>query len=457
MPRKIAIVGAGYSGTLLALHLLEGDCDAFDVALFERSPSFARGLAYATHNPRHLLNVRVSNMSAWADDPRHLQAWLAQSGSRCGGSDFISRETYGHYLASMLQHAVARASGPQRLLLEHDEVVAAERAGPRLRLTLAMGRTVDVDVLVLAAGNQPPSSPEGLGLDSLPPDRYVANPWAEAALEGLDPDAPVLTLGAGLTMVDVALALEGLGRRGPLIALSRRGVTPRRHEGEMVLGPSDLAIGDLPLSRQLQRVRQRSRDAGWRRAMDELRPVTQAIWRAADPAKRRRFLRHLRPWWDAHRHRMAPVVADWFDAQVAAGRLQAFAGRLTAVQQTDRGVAVTWRPRGSRELRTIEVARIINCSGAGADLARTPDKLLRNLLDAGMARADPLGLGLDVDEECGVIDANGRRSAEIYAVGPLTRGAFWEIIAVPDIRNQVAELAGRLRRRLSARAQRSSA
>jgi uncharacterized NAD(P)/FAD-binding protein YdhS len=32
----------------------------------------------------------------------------------------------------------------------------------------------------------------------------------------------------------------------------------------------------------------------------------------------------------------------------------------------------------------------------------------------------------------------------LFAAGPLTRAAFWEIVAIPDIRNQCAELAARL-------------
>jgi uncharacterized NAD(P)/FAD-binding protein YdhS len=450
MTRRIAIVGAGYSGTLLALHLLRDDRDGFEVALLERSASFARGLAYATHNPRHLLNVRVGNMSAWPHDPGHLQAWLAGSGQGCDGADFISRGTYGRYLASMLQQAAARESGPQRLLLEHDEVVNAEPAQGRLRLTLAMGRTMEVDAVVLATGHQPPVGPPRLGLEVLPAGRYAPDPWAEGALEGLDPDAAVLVLGTGLTMIDVALTLEGRGHHGPLLALSRRGLVSRRHEGDMTTTPVGEALAQAPLSRRVQTLRRRVHEVGWRQAVDELRSSTQAIWKAASLAERRRFLRHLRPWWDAHRHRTAPAVAGWLDAQVAAGRIAVTAGRLEAAWATDAGVMVRWRPRGQGAARTLEVARIVNCTGAGADLARTQSRLLQSLLAADAVRPDALGLGLDVDDEDRVIDSRGDHNAEIYAVGPLTRGALWEIVAVPDIRNQVADLASRLRRRFAA-------
>ncbi len=54
----IAIVGAGFSGTLLALHLLRRCPPPTKLVLIERNSQFGRGLAYATGNPSHILNVR---------------------------------------------------------------------------------------------------------------------------------------------------------------------------------------------------------------------------------------------------------------------------------------------------------------------------------------------------------------------------------------------------------------
>jgi len=76
---SVAIVGAGFSGALLALHLLKLGPPDLQISLIDRGGGFGRGLAYATRNPRHLLNVRVGNMSAWPDDPGHLAAWLPPS------------------------------------------------------------------------------------------------------------------------------------------------------------------------------------------------------------------------------------------------------------------------------------------------------------------------------------------------------------------------------------------
>ena len=50
-------------------------------------------------------------------------------------------------------------------------------------------------------------------------------------------------------------------------------------------------------------------------------------------------------------------------------------------------------------------------------------------------------LGIDVDATARVRSSDGQANESIFAVGPMTRGAFWEITAVPDIRRQVWDLA----------------
>jgi uncharacterized NAD(P)/FAD-binding protein YdhS len=451
-PPAVAIVGAGFSGSMLALHLLKAGPPDLRITLVERTPGFGRGLAFGTHNPRHLLNVRVGNMSAFPDDPQHLERWLSTH-ARDEAADpaaFISRGTYGRYLASLLQNAVRKADGARRLILAHDEAVDLQRRQDGLRLTLAMGNTLDLDVVVLAIGNSPPGPPAGVALESLPSGVYVPDPWAKAALHGLDKAAPVLLIGTGLTMVDIAVTLEACGHEGPVLAVSRRGLTPRTHSGFATIPKATAAIGELALSRLLRQVRRRAAAVGWREAIDEVRPATQAIWRRADLAQRRRFLRHLRPWWDVHRHRMAPAVADRIAAMRRDGRLAIAAGRILRAEPDEPGASVIWRPRGSADEEIVRVGRIINCTGYGGDPARAGNPLIRSLIESGEARADPLALGLDVDENCQVVDANGRVDARLRAIGPITRGSLWEIWAVPDIRNQVAGLAADLGAQLRA-------
>jgi uncharacterized NAD(P)/FAD-binding protein YdhS len=453
---SVAVVGAGFSGSLMALHLLRSGPPGLRVVLIERRGGFGPGLAYGACEPEHRLNVRVGNMSAFPDQPDHLAAWLCEHGAPAHVSEFISRQTYGRYLSDLILQAVGSVEGAERLVLARDEALTVTTAPAGAAVRLGMGNDHQVDAVVIAVGNLPPSPLPGVGLEELPPAVYAADPWAPDAWADLDPAAPVLLLGTGLTMVDVAVSLESRGHRGEIIALSRRGLIPRAH-GRFAPLPSAAALPPMRLSQLVRWVRRRAGEVGWRQAIDDLRPATQALWRRADLSTRRRFLRHLRPWWDVHRHRMAPAIAGRIGEMRSSGRLTVLAGRILSAAPRGGGAAVTWRPRGRLADSRFDVARVINCTGLGGPPSEARDPLVTDLLQRGEARLDPLGLGLEVDSQCRLIGRGGEPNPQLYAVGPITRGSFWETVAVPDIRNQVAAVAmcvseqlSRIRQTLSA-------
>jgi uncharacterized NAD(P)/FAD-binding protein YdhS len=252
-----------------------------------------------------------------------------------------------------------------------------------------------------------------------------------------------VVIGTGLTMVDVALLLDARGFRGRIVALSRRGLLPRPHAPafdwqKIAERPATVA------SALLHPLRERGEAIGWRNAVDELRPFTQGMWGNASEAERARFLRHLRPWWDVHRHRLAPEVHARLQAMLDRGQLQVLAAKtLGFVEQAD-GIEVTLRRRGSDAAEAIVAQRIVNCTGPLGDLSRTAEPLLQRLAAQGLIRPDAARLGIDVDNQGQTIDAQGRANPHLYALGPMTRGAFWEIVAVPDIRTQTWNVARRL-------------
>lgn len=429
---SVAIVGGGFSGTLLAINLLRHGGPR--ATLIERRPPFGKGVAYSAPTATHVLNVRAANMSAFPDAPSSFADWLGARGQG-GPSTFASRRSYGDYLAGLLDEAI-RDDVSGRLTLVDDNATAATISNDGVAVTLASGKVVRSDALVLATGNLPPHALPGVD-EAEVGEVYVADPWS------LDPgtagEGPVLLLGTGLTMIDVALSLDDAGFSGEIVALSRRGLLPRVHAPASLGGLPERPPADLLLL--LRAVRARAAEIGWRSAIDELRPFTQDLWRGASPADQSRFLRHLRPWWDVHRHRIAPDVAARIKALVASGRLQIVAGRLGRV---DPGGRTTFTRRGGNRVSTANFATIVNCTGPQGDLTRTDEPLLRGLFDAGLTRPDSCRLGLDVDPDCRLIAAEGSASDRLLAVGPMTRGAFWEITAVPDIRRQAWSLARRL-------------
>lgn len=437
--RRVAIIGGGFSGALQAINLLRHQGP--EVVLIERRPEIGRGVAYSAADPDLLLNVRAANMSALPDEPAHFTQWLGRRELPATG--FVPRVVYGEYLAELLEETRGRAAGRLHVVQGQASAVDAGPGGVSIRL--ADGQTVHADALVLAIGNLPPSPPDNLDPEALPPGTYVADPWDGAIADDLTNEDTVLIVGTGLTMVDAVLLLDNRSFRGRIVALSRRGLLPRAHaEGAVVPG----TLSERPAVEAvalLREIRDRARKVGWRTAVDELRPYNQAMWLAATDAQKERFLRHMRPWWEVHRHRIAPPVADRLRRLQDEGRLTIVAGRTHSfTPYGPNALDVGWRPRGAGDVRQLRVRRVINCSGPRIDMARTREPLLRQMQASGLITPDGSGLGVAVDRDCRLVGADGAPSSRLFALGPMTRGTFWEITAVPDIRVQSWRLARRL-------------
>jgi uncharacterized NAD(P)/FAD-binding protein YdhS len=268
--------------------------------------------------------------------------------------------------------------------------------------------------------------------------------WDAEALQRL-PAGDVLLLGTGLTMVDIALSLAAQRKR-TIYALSRRGLTPRAHLAAPTPPPSEPLDLPLPLSEAVRAVRREiaamaQRGEPWQLAIDRLRAHTPNVWRRLPVEAQRRFLRHLRPWWDVHRHRAAPEIAARIAALEDEGRLRVLAGEVMAAAPNGAGVAVEYRRRGSLARQRLDVAAVVNCTGGDLDLARAGEPLLIQLLNEGVTRPHPSGVGLDVDDDSRVIAAHGGPQPNLFAIGALTQGAFWECTAVPEIRARAAAIA----------------
>lgn len=433
--RTVAIVGGGFSGALLALRLA-GRPGIGRVRLIERNRRVGVGLAYGACADHHLLNVPVERLEVGLQ-PRFADWLTAQPDFAATSSvaeTFAPRALYGRYI----EERIAAATGLERI---RGDAVRIED-NPR-RVILRDGRSYDADAVVLATGNAPPAPLPGG--DAMNGARTTPDPWAHDAFDGFGAGDRVLMIGAGLTMVDVALSLERRGHRGSLVAVSRRGFLPARHAsggawapflGEAVGQPARVAL------RLFRKALAGAAGAGvpWQRVMDAARPDAARVWRAWPPTERRRFLRHLRTRWDVHRHRMPPAVADAIDAMMRGGRLTVRAGRLVSCDERHDGLVAQFMAPDGRPF-TVIADRIINCTGPRSDFTGDETPLFADLRRRGLVRADPLGLA---SEDGALTDANGAPTRWLFAVGPLTRPALWEITAVPEIRVQVDALAERL-------------
>lgn len=452
-PATIAIVGAGFSGSLIAAHLLKTSTRPLVIKLIERSHEIGRGVAYSAHNIGHLLNVSAGNMSAFPDDPGHLLRWLNYNYTELAPflpydlnvSSFIPRQIFGLYLQSILEEAEATAPSNTRLERIEAEVVAIKNEGKKANVALGNGQVFTADKVVLALGNAPATPPVTTQEDNQ--DSYLRNAWAADALTELDPDASVLLIGTGLTMVDMLVSLKASDHRGKIYGVSRRGLFPLTHKASKAY-PAFLTSETAPttvrgLVRTLRREVQKAQgqDYDWRSVVDSLRPITPQLWQRLPQGEKQRFLRHGTPYWDVHRHRIAPEIGAIVESFLDSGQLTVMAGGIQDYQAVTAGVEVRIKPRKRDDIQVLTVNRIVNCTGIQVDYRRSNNPLIANLRDQALIRPNGLGLGLDSTAEGVLVDGQGKASDFLYTIGTPRKGDLWETIAVPELRSQAQNLA----------------
>jgi uncharacterized NAD(P)/FAD-binding protein YdhS len=444
--RTIVIIGGGFSGSMLAVELARRAASNISIVLIERRPVPGRGVAYGTQFEGHLLNVRAKNMSAYADVPDHFVRWAQRHySSSVKPDDFLPRAIYGQYISSQLREATTAGGADFRCI--QDEAVSVARNGDRFLVRLADSKTVIADRVVLALGNFPPADLQIPGKTPAS-SRYIANPWSGNAFASASQDSEVLLIGSGLTGVDVTVELRARGFEGTIHMLSRRGLLPQRHAAvpfpPFPTENTPRTVRGLLRLIRLQVKKAEERGSDWRAVVDSLRPVTQQIWCSLPLVEQRRFLRHLRSYWDVHRHRIAERIADQLTLQLRSGQIRMHAGRITEYRECPAGVEITYRERKSGQVTKLLVDRIVNCTGPEGDYRRVSCPLVLDLMERKLARPDALSMGLDVADDGAVLDSQGSPSNFLYAVGPLRKGKLWESVAVPELRVQVAELASLL-------------
>ncbi len=451
----LVVIGGGFSGTAVAIHLLRRGAPA-RIVLVNRYGPIGRGVAYGTRIETHVLNVPAGGMSAISDDPDHFVRWARTRDDAIHSDSYVSRRLYGEYLEGVLreaEHHAPRAARLERLVgVARDVDVRPD--GSSAEVVFAGARLL-ADHVVLALGNYSPANPAAVGgSEFYDTDRYVRDPWVRGSLDVIRKGESVLMLGSGLTMLDIALDLAARGARLPLFAVSRHGLLPRAHvpgrgHSSADAWPPGLDQAPHTIARYVRLVRAHAAlyaEAGgdWREIVGALRIATPALWERLDPAERARFLRHVRPWWDVHRHRAAPSTAQAIEKMIASGDLSVRAARILGYRPVANEVEVTIRPRGATAAGRVHVDRVVNCTGPSSDVRRVGDPLLESLLARRLIRPDPHALGLETTADDSVLDASGNPSRVLSLVGPLLKAGFWEATAVPELRQHAARLAERL-------------
>lgn len=462
-PLRVAVIGGGYSGAILIRHLIDASAGrALAVDLFEPRAEPGRGVAYSPRAANLLLNVPTNRMLPFRDRPGLFHdfalgegGWPARAAEPDGGI-YTTRALFGDFTASLLNDAVTGAKGRARLTHRRQDAVALERDGASLLARGAEGAAVRVDAVALALGNPPPRRLADI-VDIAPGlDDVIDDPWDLDRVAAIRPDAPVLILGTGLTMADMVSTLAAQGHRGPIAAVSRRGLVPLVMKNTRVTvdrdRPDDYPADAAALVRTVRaRFEAAARDKGdWRFAMDRVRLDVPVIWRAMAPDARARLMRHARPYWDIHRFRMPPPTHRVVEGLRAEGRLTVLRGRLAAIGA---GMARAVGPDG-RDVAA-PAAVVLNCTGPDYRYEGRGRALLDSLAGQGLIADRRLRGGFEIDARDRLIPAHGK-PAPIFAIGPSARLRYGELTTATEISAQARAVAGAMLKAASRQVEREA-
>jgi uncharacterized NAD(P)/FAD-binding protein YdhS len=453
MRKTLVIVGAGFSGTVLAANLLRRPpAQGADLVLIERNSTMGRGVAYAARDFPYLLNVPAGRSSAESGDPHQFLRYAQARLPNVDGEDFLPRALYGDYLQDMLCRAEREAPANVRLVRVFGEVTGLQRsAGGAQAVQLPDRAPIVADIVILALGN--PAAPLPPWADELR-DHSAFRQDPRDLPNTLTAQHSVLIVGNGLTMADAASALSRHADRVPTLhTISRRGVIPKpqtafhphalRGSGEVLLAHTHSLRRLLRACRDMAReVEQLGGD--WREAVAFIRNLAPALWRRLPEVERRRFVRHVHVHWDTFRHRLPPQLMARIETLRRSGKLRVKAGRIQGVIARDHRLQVSWRPRGSEATSMLTVDLVVNAIGPNYAIERSVDPLLISLRKAGLVSPDALSLGIRTGGFGACLDAQGRASQYLYYLGPMLRADHLDATAAAELRDHAERLAEHL-------------
>jgi uncharacterized NAD(P)/FAD-binding protein YdhS len=430
-PLDVAVIGGGLSATALACVLAEHASPAHRIAFFNRG-DLGPGTAYAPQSASLLMNGPIRAMSAVPGDERHLARYLVDEADDA----LICRARYGAYLRATSANALAQHRGMRH---ERAEVVDIERTDLGYRLTDDAGRRYDARAVVLALGNLPPNDrflPESVRRHP----GYAGDPWT-ADIAHFDPAAEVIVIGSRLTAMDTIALFDECAFRGRIHVVSRHGLLPLVEDASIRgVDPATLDLDTRTPYTMLRSLRRAVANfpGDWRAVIESLRSITPTIWSGWNDRERKRFLRHAQSMWAIHRYRVPPATHAAFARMHAEGRIAIHRGHVRGGTANARGITLQLAtPEGTLDLHA---SYVVNCTGPNANLHSVSHPFVRNALARGVMRPDPLALGVDATDDFRVLDGSGELQPQLFAIGPLLRGRWYETTAVNEIRRHSVDI-----------------
>lgn len=456
---RVAVVGGGFSGAVFAVQLARKATVGVAIDIIEPRTLLGAGVAYSTTDPSHRINVPATKMSVFRDAPAHFAEWLQKdtelasdpAASWPTGQAYPRRVVFGRYVASLVESA--RRMRPDVTIHHVRETVGGiERRDGGYAVQLVAGGTCFADVVVLAASHPPASVPRMISAALGNDPAVIRDQWADG-WTGISHDSNVLIVGTALSMADAVASLDHSGHTGLITAFSRRGLLSRGHADPLMPSFEHFARVAAPdtargLSGEVRAALGAAQSVGlpWQAVFDDVRAHAPRLWSALSLAERRRFLRHLRVWWDVHRYRLAPQVEAVIRRKRKDGSLEVLGASLTGVRRGEDRIEVTLRPRsaprGTEIHRAVDVIVIATGPAHAAAIEQNP--ALAALARQGLIRADPTDLGLDVDGRSRALGLDGLPNPTLLVVGPLARARLGELMGLPQVSEHAEEVAAQV-------------
>lgn len=458
----VAIVGGGFSGMLTAALLFRKSDTPLKVVIVNEGRAFGRGIAFDPYSDTHLLNVMAGKMSAFVSDPDHFINWIIDHHVYPGldkeliAKTYLPRSLYGNYLDQVWKEALRDKSVDIELEIVEERVVDIQ-PGKKFNLTLASGKNLAADQVVLATGNSLPGHPDIRHNDFYASKNYYADPWSPATVKNLKSRHDILIIGNGLTMVDTVLGLREAGFNKTIYSISPDGFSILQHRHNGMAYPS--MIGELrepyhlvDLVNLFNKHRKAIRTLGLSAepVIDSLRPFTQKIWLGLSDTEKEEFMRRLRHLWGVARHRLPIHIHDLIVRLKLDGKLLVRAGKIQDIVETSDGIRISFYNKKTKKEEIITVERVINCTGPEPDISKSENMLLRNLCKTGVLVPDSLKQGAMADPDTFMaINSLQKKVDSLYLIGNILKGLLWESTAVPELRVQADRIAEQILMKVS--------
>ena len=434
----VVIVGGGFSGTAVAIHLMREATRPVRISVIEPREHLGQGVAYSATDPAHRINVPAARMQLAGEDDGAFDRWYRRYGDfpqdtqaqLADGSVYPQRGAFGSYVEA----AFIQASQQHGSRVAHIRERAVDWQDGSL--ITSGGRRLRADRIVLAVSHPPPRLPRTVQASSQHP-RLIANPWSAGALSGIPSTARVAIMGTALSMADVVASLARQGHRGDVLAFSRHGLLSRPNAPiNLAKWQADYRYGTL--GQRLRLIRddiQRAQAQGlpWQVVLDAVRQQGQEIWQRLTEAEKRQFLRHLRRFWDVHRYRIAPQVAQAIADKRHAGSFRLLAARLQTLESSGPTFQLHLTLRGGKSQQETVDYLVLTTGPDHADLVAS-QPFLQALHQAGLIHPDPLGMGIEVN-------ALSQASPNLWVAGPAARGRFGELMGLPQVAEHAQQVA----------------